>query len=67
MMDSNEMNILAIIPARGDIKVIPRKNLRLLAGKPLIVHTIDCTRLTKSLSRSVDARAATAAKTAGTS
>jgi len=32
---------VAIIPARGGSKGLPRKNLRLLAGKPLIVHTIE--------------------------
>ena len=53
MMDSKEMNVLAIIPARGGSKGIPRKNLRLLAGKPLIAHTIERARQTKSLSRIV--------------
>lgn len=33
-------NVAAIIPARGGSKGLPRKNLRLLAGKPLIAHTI---------------------------
>lgn len=32
---------MAVIPARGGSKGIPRKNVRLLAGKPLIVHTIE--------------------------
>ncbi|MBI4343010.1 MAG: acylneuraminate cytidylyltransferase family protein [Candidatus Omnitrophica bacterium] len=32
--------VLAIIPARGGSKGMPRKNLRLLGGEPLIVHTI---------------------------
>ena len=32
--------VIAVILARGGSKGIPRKNLRLLAGKPLIVHTI---------------------------
>lgn len=35
------MKILAVIPARGGSKGIPRKNVRLLAGKPLIAHTIE--------------------------
>lgn len=33
--------ILAIIPARGGSKGVPRKNIRLLAGKPVIAWTID--------------------------
>jgi len=32
---------LAIIPARGGSKGVPRKNLRDLAGKPLLVHSIE--------------------------
>ncbi len=35
------MKTCAIIPARGASKGIPRKNVRLLAGKPLLAHTID--------------------------
>lgn len=35
------MNILAIIPARGDSKGVPRKNIKNLAGKPLIAYTIE--------------------------
>ncbi len=31
---------IALIPARGGSKSIPRKNLRLIAGKPMIAHTI---------------------------
>lgn len=34
------MNIIAIIPARGDSRGLPKKNIRLLNGKPLIAHTI---------------------------
>lgn len=33
--------VLAFIPARGGSKGIPRKNLALLAGKPLIQYTLD--------------------------
>ncbi|NLB61201.1 MAG: N-acylneuraminate cytidylyltransferase, partial [Clostridiales bacterium] len=35
------MKILAIIPARGGSKGIPRKNVRLMNGKPLICYAID--------------------------
>jgi CMP-N-acetylneuraminic acid synthetase len=33
--------IISIIPARGESKGIPKKNVRLLAGRPLIVYTIE--------------------------
>jgi N-acylneuraminate cytidylyltransferase len=32
--------VLALVPARGGSKSIPRKNLREIAGKPLIAHSI---------------------------
>ncbi len=32
--------ILVMIPARGGSKRVPRKNIRLFAGKPLLAHTI---------------------------
>jgi len=35
------MSILAVIPARGGSKGVPRKNVHLLAGRPLIAHTIE--------------------------
>ena len=34
------MHILGIIPARGGSKGIPRKNIKLLAGLPLIAHSV---------------------------
>lgn len=34
-------NVVAIIPARGGSKGIPKKNILPLAGKPLIAHTIE--------------------------
>lgn len=37
----NHSKILIVIPARGQSKGIPRKNLRLMAGKPLISYAID--------------------------
>ena len=36
-----EKTVLAIIPARGGSKGVPRKNIRMVAGKPLIAWTID--------------------------
>ncbi|NDE20862.1 MAG: acylneuraminate cytidylyltransferase family protein, partial [Actinobacteria bacterium] len=32
------MTILATICARGGSKGVPRKNIRMIAGKPLIAH-----------------------------
>lgn len=40
----NGKSVLAIIPARGGSKGVPRKNIRLLGGKPLIAWTIDAAR-----------------------
>jgi CMP-N,N'-diacetyllegionaminic acid synthase len=34
-------SLLGFIPARGGSKGIPRKNLRLLGGRPLLAHTIE--------------------------
>ena len=35
------MSKLAVIPARGGSKRIPRKNIRLFAGKPMIAYAIE--------------------------
>lgn len=35
------MRVLAVIPARGGSKGIPKKNIRLLSGKPLIAYSIE--------------------------
>jgi CMP-N,N'-diacetyllegionaminic acid synthase len=45
------MKVLAVIPARGGSKGVPQKNIRLLAGKPLIGYTIDAARDSQELSR----------------
>ena len=47
------MRVLAIIPARGGSKGIPRKNIRLLAGKPLLQYTAEAARLAKRLTRTI--------------
>jgi CMP-N,N'-diacetyllegionaminic acid synthase len=38
---SNRLEVLAIIPARGGSKSIPRKNVRIVNGKPLIAWSIE--------------------------
>lgn len=35
------MSVIAVIPARGGSKGIPRKNLAIIAGRPLIAYAID--------------------------
>lgn len=45
------MKVLAIIPARGGSKGIPRKNIAPLGGKPLIAWTIAAARSATSISR----------------
>lgn len=47
----NGMKILAIIPARGGSKGVPRKNIRHLAGKPLIAWTIEEAKKSKYIDR----------------
>lgn len=44
-------NIVGIIPARGGSKSLPRKNIKLLAGKPLIAYTIEAALQSKKLNR----------------
>lgn len=43
--------ILGVIPARGGSKGIPRKNLKPLCGKPLIMWTIEAAQKSKLLDR----------------
>ncbi len=45
------MEILAVIPARGGSKGLPRKNVRMIAGKPLIVWMIEAAKGSKSVTR----------------
>lgn len=46
-----ESAVIAIVPARGGSKGLPGKNLRSLAGKPLIIHTLECARATRHIDR----------------
>jgi CMP-N-acetylneuraminic acid synthetase len=45
--------ILGLIPARGGSKGIPRKNLRPLAGKPLIEYTCEAALASRRLARTI--------------
>ena len=47
------MRILGVIPARGGSKGIPGKNLRSLAGRPLLAYTADAARDSRRLTRVV--------------
>ncbi|MBI4369977.1 MAG: acylneuraminate cytidylyltransferase family protein [Elusimicrobia bacterium] len=52
MAETNQpFELLGIIPARGGSKSIPLKNIRLLAGKPLIAHTIEAAKASSLLTR----------------
>ena len=43
--------VLGVIPARGGSKGVLRKNVRLVAGRPLIAHSIDAARASQRLSQ----------------
>lgn len=47
------MEVLVVIPARGNSKGIPRKNIKILCGKPLIGWSIEVARKTPGISRIV--------------
>lgn len=47
------MRIIAIIPARGGSKGVPRKNIRPLNGRPLIAYSIAAARETQAVGRIV--------------
>lgn len=46
-----ELNVLAIIPARGGSKRIPEKNIKLMAGKHLIAYAIENAKESKYIDR----------------
>ncbi len=63
------MEVLALIPARGGSKGLPRKNVLPLAGRPLIAHSIGQALEARTITRTVvstdDAEIAEAARSAG--
>lgn len=63
------MKVLGIIPARGGSKGVHRKNIRLLAGKPLLAYTAEAAlksqRLTRVILSTEDSEIADVAKQYG--
>ena len=47
------MNVLGLIPARKNSRRLPGKNIRRLAGKPLIVWTIEAAKQSKLITHLV--------------
>lgn len=47
------MKIISIIPARSGSKGIPKKNIKLLAGYPLIAYSIIASRLSSEIERTI--------------
>lgn len=45
------MQILAIIPARAGSKSVPNKNIRNIGGKPMLAHSIDHAKESKTVNR----------------
>jgi N-acylneuraminate cytidylyltransferase len=62
-------DVLALIPARGGSKSVPRKNLLCVGGKPLVCHSIAtalaCTRITRTVVSTDDPEIARVARDAG--
>jgi len=52
-MQVQKREILAVVPARGSSKEIPRKNIYPLLGQPLIEYTFDAAKKSKLLTRVV--------------
>lgn len=47
----NGKRVIAIIPARGGSKTLPRKNLRCLGGRPLVAWSIEVARRVREIDR----------------
>lgn len=61
--------VLAVIPARGGSRGIPRKNLQLVGGRPLVVHSVEAALDARLVDRTVvstdDPEIAAVARAAG--
>ena len=47
------MNVLSVIPARGGSKSIPKKNIQILNGYPLIKYSIDYSLKSKLVTKTI--------------
>jgi CMP-N-acetylneuraminic acid synthetase len=47
------LEVLAIVPARGGSKKLPRKNLRVVQGSTLVARAVDCARAARRVTRIV--------------
>ncbi len=52
-MSSDIAPVLAIVPARGGSKGLPNKNVRPLAGLPLLVHSLRCASMCPEIARCI--------------
>jgi CMP-N,N'-diacetyllegionaminic acid synthase len=48
-----EYKVVAIVPARGGSRSVPRKNIKLMAGKPMIAYTLDAARACPAIARTI--------------
>src|SRR3954453_11622712 len=46
-------SVLGLIPARGGSKGVPNKNIRALAGRPLIAWTIEAAKASRYIDRTI--------------
>lgn len=52
-MADQQVRIMAVIPARGGSKGVPRKNIAMLGGKPLIAYTIDVAKQSEMIDEAI--------------
>ena len=50
-MSFADLRVLGLVPARGGSKGVPRKNIKLLAGKPLLAYTAEAALAARLLTR----------------
>jgi len=51
VVTKQRQRVLALVPARGGSKGLPRKNARLLAGRPLVAHAVEAGRAARLVDR----------------